>query len=450
MGAMRAAVAALGVSLALVAVGCAGAGAGTAPNGSLGRDAAKLVPPDALAFVSVNTKVDSDQWKTVESLTGGLAMLRAELRKHQLDFDRDVRPALGDEVDLAVLGVRNGKPEVIALARPTDEAKLRALAAKFDSGSEHYTVERIGDWSVVADSKESFDAVRRAESGRSLADTANFQAAEGQAGGDALVTAYADSTALQQLPGRLGALVRAGGSPRWVAVRAAADGNAVRLELQAGSQQSAPAVYRPSLLGEVPSGALLAVSFKDVQLGLKRLASLRGLKGLGGSLGLPLAGLAPALRGEGVFYVVQGTILPTFVLEVDSPNPQAAAQALRGVAARIAARTGNALALNVTTHDNRVILTNGAAVPTTGARLVDDQPYKDALAAAGAPAEVTFLAYADVQRLAPIVQALSQLLSRGKPNLLGTTAKLDRFGTLVAFGARSGSTSRLEVRLTLR
>src|SRR5712691_6522538 len=121
MGRMRAAAAALGVGLALVAAGCAGAGARTARSGDLGRDAAALVPPDALAFVSVNTKVESEQWKTVENLTGGLALLRKSLPKHGLDFDRDVRPALGDELDLAVLGVQNGKPEAIALAKPQDE-----------------------------------------------------------------------------------------------------------------------------------------------------------------------------------------------------------------------------------------------------------------------------------------------------------------------------------------
>jgi hypothetical protein len=59
------------------------------------------------------------------------------------------------------------------------------------------------------------------------------------------------------------------------------------------------------------------------------------------------------------------------------------------------------------------------------------------------------LAYADIQRLAPILQALASLSGKGqaKPS---STLKLEKFGTLVAFGARSGSTSRLEVRLTVR
>ena len=59
------------------------------------------------------------------------------------------------------------------------------------------------------------------------------------------------------------------------------------------------------------------------------------------------------------------------------------------------------------------------------------------------------MAYADIQRLAPILQALASLTGSGQSKR-STTLKLEKFGTLVAFGARSGSTSRLEARLTIR
>ena len=108
------------------------------------------------------------------------------------------------------------------------------------------------------------------------------------------------------------------------------------------------------------------------------------------------------------------------------------------------------LPLHVEQHGNKVLLTNAAAGASPGSgSLVEDQPFKDALAAADAPAEVTWLAYADIQRLAPILQALASLTGKGqtKPS---ATLKLEKFGTLVAFGARSGSMSRLEARLTIR
>ena len=108
------------------------------------------------------------------------------------------------------------------------------------------------------------------------------------------------------------------------------------------------------------------------------------------------------------------------------------------------------LPLRVERRGDKVVLTNAAAGVSSGSgSLVDDQPFKDALAAADVPAEVTWLAYADIQRLTPILQALASLTGNGqsKPS---AALKLEKFGTLVAFGARSGSMSRLEARLTIR
>jgi len=116
----------------------------------------------------------------------------------------------------------------------------------------------------------------------------------------------------------------------------------------------------------------------------------------------------------------------------------------------LAAKAAKVLPLRVERHGSYVLLTNAAAGASPGSgSLIEDQPFKDALAAADVPAEVTWLAYADIQRLAPILQALASLTGKGqaKPS---STLKLEKFGTLVAFGARSGSTSRLEVRLTVR
>jgi hypothetical protein len=443
---MRAAAVAFALGLLLVASGCGG---GSAAIGTRSGDAASLVPPDALAFVSVDANLKSDQWQAVDDLTGGLAGLSSKL-----NYDRDIRPALGDEVSLAVLGIDNGKPEAVAFAKPTDEAKLRALAAKFDQGSEHYTVEQIGGWSVVADSEQAFAAVRAASSGRSLADVADFQTAANGFDSGGLAFAYAAGAGLKSLPGMAGALVRVGGSPQWVAARLAGEGSAIRLQLHENSPAFAAALYRPQVLHDVPSGALLAVSFKNVGVLVQRLESEPSLQsalgGLQKLLGVSPAELTPTLRGEGVFYVVQSALVPTLVLELDSPNPAATEQALGSVAAKLRKKGGNVLALNVFRRGSRVFLTNGAAAPTaSGPRLVDDQPFKDALAAADAPSDVTWLAYADLHRLLPLVQVLAQLRGGTAP-APQETQRLEHLGTLVAFMARSGSTSRLELRLESR
>jgi hypothetical protein len=435
MGAMRAAAGAL-LAVTLL-VGC---GSSAKPAGNLGTDAAELVPPTALAFISVDTNLRSKEWKSVLDVIGPLG----------LPID-DLKPALGDQLDLAVLEVDEDEPRAIALVHPKDKSKLRALVSKL--GPE-YSVHEIGDWSVVAESEAEFAEVRRAESGRSLADMHWFGDASGEFSGDALAMAYADGAGLARLPQDLGALVRAAGSPAWVAARLAGDDDAIRLELHADGLQPAPPLYRPRLLDEVPSGALLAVSFKDAHLFLERLAGDPGFHRTLGELheylGIGLAELTPALPGEGVLYLMPGVLLPTVVLELDSPSPEIAARTLEEVAGRVREKTGSVLSLKVVARGNRVFLTNASAPPSlTGGRLVDDQAFKDALAAADAPDEVTWLAYADIHRLVPIVQALSQLLG-GAPDRQTDSRRLDRLGTLVAFGARSGSLTRVELRLTSR
>jgi hypothetical protein len=446
---MRSAAAALAAVLALVLAGC-GSSNQTQVHGADGQDAAALVPPGALLFLTADTHIDSKQWQVVEDATGGLTLLQGSLHRRGLDFERDVRPALGDEVDVAVL-VDEGKPDAVVLTQSKDETKLRTLAAKFDHGTEHYTVERIGDWSVVADSQSAFDAVRAARSGRSLADVATFKNAMSAVHGDAVAKAYVDGAGLQQVPGGLGALVRAAGSPRWVAARLSGGTDAVSLDVRIESPTPAPVAYRPTLLRDVPSGAILALSFKDVDRTLGRLAADPALRRMiERYVGVPLEQLTPALRGEGAFYVLPGAALPLFALEVDSPTPEAASRSLRLVAAGLRRRTGSALPVRVARYGSRVVFTDAPTKVTTPAgSLVGDQPFKDALAAADVPGEVTFLAYADVPRLAPLIQALAPVLGAQPPSAT-TLQRLDRLGSLVAFGARAGSIERVELRVTIR
>ena len=168
MRAMRAAALA---ALVLVLAGCGSAASQTSSN--LTTDAASLVPPNAEAFVNVDTNFDSQQWQAVADLAG------PKLELSQL------KAAAGDALSLAVL------PDgPVAFAKPNDEAKLRELASKFDKGGEHYTVQSIRGWSVVADSQKVFDQVKATGSGKSLADDATFRAAEATLSGTSLATAF--------------------------------------------------------------------------------------------------------------------------------------------------------------------------------------------------------------------------------------------------------------------
>jgi hypothetical protein len=442
---MRLTFAALAVGLLLGGTACAGSPAAVQ---SRGADAAALVPPDAVAFVSADANLDSQQWQRLKKFAGAKDLTAG------LDRDGTLQSAVGDQLNLAVLEGEDGDHDVVAFVKPRDEAKLRKLTAGFDHGGKHYTVEKISGWSVVADSKATFDAVRAADSGRSLADLGDFRAAVQGLDEEALAVAYVDGSRLKSVARGAGALGDAVGSARWLAVQLASGGDAIQLDVHAGSPRPSPAVFRPRLLRQVPSGALLAVTFKDASVPLERVAGesslRRALHEVEEYAGVPLAQLAPALRGEGIIYVVQGILVPTVVLGVESPDPAATAATLRSVAAHLSAKAGNALKLNVVRRGREVFLTNAAAVPSgSGDLLVDDGAFKGALAAADAPEDVAWLAYADLHRLVPVVQALSQVLGGGAPSAQGTQ-ELDHLGTVVAYGAGSGSLGRLSVRITRR
>lgn len=414
---MRAAVAAaLAAVFLLVAAGC---GSSSAATGMPGQDAATLVPASAVAFVSASANLDSQGWKTLTKIYP-IAV--------DADLARDFPAAVGDELNLAVLDLENGKPEVVAIVKSKDKTKLESLAKKFDQGNEHYTVEDIAGWQVVADSAANFQAVRDASAGASLADSADFKSAAAQLDGDALAFAFANGAVVQTLPSNVRTFV---GTPRWLAARVVAGKDDARLDVRAAGGKQPP-VYKPSLLRDAPSGSALAVSFKNVN-------QLRAV--------LPQSFLPDVngLSGEGVLYVSPASLLPVITLEVRPKDPAAAVKSLRALAARV----NGGLQLQVRREGAKVVLTNATGNPSSGSSLVDDKAFKDAVAAADVPNDVTWLAYADMPRLAPLIQAFSALAGKGQQKADKSKLRLDKLGTVVAYGARAGSGSQLVVRTTV-
>src|SRR5436190_11014422 len=166
------------LTLALVAAGCGGSSkkSGSA-SGTSG--AASLVPADATAYVAINTDLKSDQWKTLDSLLGKfpskdqlLAMFRAQLQQQGVDWDRDVKPALGPELDVAAVADASGQTRPVAFVQPKDESKLDALLKK-GSGT-HPVHEKVDDWTVIAEKQTTLDAVKQASGGTSLEDDKAF------------------------------------------------------------------------------------------------------------------------------------------------------------------------------------------------------------------------------------------------------------------------------------
>ena len=141
--------AAVAAAAAIVTAGCASAGASGPGSGD---GAAAIVPSNAVAFIAASTDLGSSQL--------------ARHRQAFLTQFKSVAPALGDELDVAVLP---GK-QIVGLTQPKDSAKLAALAKK------HRLQTRvIGGWTAIAKTSAALDAVANATS--HLADNNLFVAA---------------------------------------------------------------------------------------------------------------------------------------------------------------------------------------------------------------------------------------------------------------------------------
>jgi hypothetical protein len=439
---MRAFLAAALVSLVVVVAGCGGSGSsGSTADPALGTDAAQLVPPDALAFASIDTDQSSQQWRQLGQLTSGLAArqqalqkLNTALAKHGLSYDSDIKPAVGKELDVAVLkSSDSSNPEVVAFARPDDKSKLQALASKFDQGNEHYTVEQIGGWSVVADSPDAFAAVRAAQSGRSLGDTSAYSSAQSRLSGAAIVRLYAAQGAFASLAKQpTGAT-----APAWTAAKLDAGSDAIRASaVAAGNVGPAPATSK--LLRDVPSGAALAVAFNGSQGLAQALGGVTGTT-------LPVQQLAPLLTGPGVLYVRANGLVPELAVELAPSDPQTALARAQSVLAGSAGKLGPIQLTSQLVGGKLVISDSPAAAAGLrgGAKLVDSAAFKAAMKAAGAPQSTGALVYADMPQLTPFLQLAAPALG-GKaldPTLVDT---LGHLGSAVAWTTQSGGTSRFE------
>lgn len=103
----------LGLLVVLCALPVAACGGG---GSAAGEGAAGIVPAGAAAYVSINTDFEGDQIEQAQALlaqfpgsSGLLGMLEAQLEADGgVDFQQDVRPALGDRLDVAVLELPDG------------------------------------------------------------------------------------------------------------------------------------------------------------------------------------------------------------------------------------------------------------------------------------------------------------------------------------------------------
>jgi Protein of unknown function (DUF3352) len=495
---MRLAVAAPLAALALlVAAGCGGSSK-SKQSASGGTSGAEVIPASAVAFIGVNTDLGSNQWKQVDALSKkfpgrgkAIAQIEAQMAKDGVDFKRDVKPALGPEVDFAWLDFADNGTNVVAVTQPKDDAKFAALvkkANKSDPKGTQLVMEKVGDWTALSDSQAKLDRLKSAQNGAKLADDSTFKDAVADLPDETLVTAYLNGQAARQAirsslpssnPAAKGVLA---GTPlqslQWISAAGTAESSGVRLAAGLKTTKGGK-TYSAELVHALPAGAWAYISFHDLASGLRK--ALNAFKSTPGfqaqrtqleqAFGFSLENdLLPIFAGEGALAVYPGAVgseIPTvdFVLKVKDEakarnvlNRLAALARLGnvgtvrtvrvgGVTATELRPTGLPVSIYFTLSKGMVVVTDSrsalASIGGSGKKLADDPPYKEARSSAKAPDDTLGFVYVNLHAVLPAAFGLAESTGSSSASLAEARANTKPLQSLFLYGTKDGDVTRL-------
>jgi len=447
----------VGAAVALLAAGCGGStNAGASSSGG-----AEIVPSSAAAYVSVDSDLSSGQWKAVDGLLSKfpdrdklLTQLRQSFEKEvKVSWENDVKPALGSEIDVAVLNLEQGA-DAVGLTQPKDTGAFDDLVKKINAQaktpSDKVYVIDYKDWKVFSDSQAKLDTFKQeADAGSALADDATFKEAMGKLADEALVKAYANGAKVTTAVMKAFSQLAPGQQQNrtklvWAAAQALAENDGIRVDAHfktEGAKIKAP-TYKAKLLDEVPSGALLYLSFNGQSLGNQALRTQLE-QGVNGGAGAAVPGvkqLLPLLerlgalfRHENALYVRTGSPIPEITILAEPDSPQQGIAAIDKLVARLAAMAGapikprpiaigtvHAKEINLgrfsiyygAEGDKLVITDQQQAFQDllgSGAKLSADPTFKEAVSASGMPGETNGFFYVNLKDSIPLVESLAQL-----------------------------------------
>jgi hypothetical protein len=311
-------------ALAILAAGCGG-------TEGPGAGASDLVPASAVAFIAIDSDPRSEQWQLVNELASrfpdkqkGINELKRDLREEEgIDWERDVKPALGDETAVVWLDFEQDGENFVGLMRPKSEAKFEQLIAKGNAKDpdEKVVYGTFRGWKVLADKQATIDRfIRESQAaGRTLSDDATFKRSMESLGGDALVRAYINGKTIMQLARRYGGpelrpFINKAGTLDWIAMKLGVTPEGVGFdaivhgtpgELFKGLPRTDP--FNAKLTKTVPQNVLLYWTFhgsKNMLSGLRKnpffdTPELR-------PYGDVLDEIGRLLQGENAFYVRPG------------------------------------------------------------------------------------------------------------------------------------------------
>jgi hypothetical protein len=470
-------------AVVLLLAGC-GSSTPSTPAGAF------VAPASSQLFLSLDTSFDSAQWDAARDLLDrfpdgdrAVEFFFDALSEEGIDFESDLAPALGPEMDLVGLDLFGDEGVFVGLTQPDDEQKLEALLEKSD---EPLVTREIDGWTAFAESEAVLDRFEDERARGALEGSADFTEALSEVDDEALARLYLNGAALQKgieqdvtlPPGALDALVPGGAIPSF-AFGLKVEENGVRLQGSAklGGDSGGLVVepFEAELPNEVPAGAIVYLSFSDLDSQLSALREFlaqvepdfdRDVARVEAELGLSLEeDLFPLLGGEGAFYIRPGFLIPqiTLVTHVDNearavetidslvdalgeylpPGATPQPTEIAGVDAR-ELPLAPPLSLYYAAFDAHLVVTTSrdgiASLGEGDDTLTDDPAFRDALAEADVPGETTGFAYVNITQAVENLLSLAEMGGGQLPP--GLRPNLEPLQHLVFYGTKDGRTLR--------
>lgn len=474
---MRAAWITLLATLAFAAAGC-----GSSDVGAGKASGAEILKAGALVYWELESDPDSDQWKQAEELLKRfpdgekwIAELRKELESEEgVTWEGDVKPALGDQVAVAVYAKSMADVSVVGMTNPEDPEKTVALVKKLEEGEAEGgpTVSSVvGEWVVISDKQTSIDSALKGEGEQALADAEGFKNGMAELPEDALSRVYFDPAAALDAFGDADAstakalemfgLDKLDFAGAWFKARD--DGvelaGAVRGE-GADKLLGAGKSYASKLLERVPADAFAFYSIQGGGL-TQQFEALRsnplfslGLRQAEAELGMKIDEIVRLFDGEVAFYAAPGAPIPALTLLLESDDPAQARESADRLLRILAQREGgtvtedggvttanfDSFTVNLGSLDGAIALTTSKRaieeLGSSGEKLADSDRFKQALDAAGAPDEYTGLLYTDLAEAVELAMGYADAAESNVPPVVSRS--LEPLRSLVVYGEKDG------------
>ena len=273
--------------------------------------------------MTIDSDLGSSQWQQVDALASkfpdkqkAIDSINEQLQKKGLDWERDVKPALGPEMDVVMLDLAHPN-ETVGLLQPKDQGAFERLVKKGNTidPSSKLVYDKFNGWTVISDKQATIDAFERASDSakHTLAADKTFSSAMGKAG-DGILRAYVNGPRLMAaarnvLGPNSASYFKKLGTLDWLlmSVRAKSDGIAWDTTVHGtpGKRKGVTAHGSDGSLQKlVPKDALLYLAFHGAKgmlsgLGANPILQQSGFKGLGAAL----EQFDTILQGENALYV---------------------------------------------------------------------------------------------------------------------------------------------------